>query len=121
MYKEVAIMWKNKESYVDYGGVFGLSIIKHIALQKIVAHDFRYDPRNLLLSNSRNINSDKRNCLRFSTAFFSQLQFWHRHLLVSVKSVEKLHSQVQQELYCVLAQTLLQLERHHSVDVDEQG
>ena len=37
MYKEVAIMWKNKESYVDYGGVFGLSIIKHVTLQKIVA------------------------------------------------------------------------------------
>jgi len=24
-----------------------LSIIKHVTLQKIVAHDFRYDPRNL--------------------------------------------------------------------------
>ena len=47
MYKEVAIMWKNKESYVDYGGVFGLSIIKHVTLQKSVAHDFRYDPRML--------------------------------------------------------------------------
>ena len=47
MYKEVAIMWKNKESYVDEGGVFGLSIIKHVTLQKIVAHDFRYDPRNV--------------------------------------------------------------------------
>ena len=46
MYKEVAIMWKNKESYVDYGGVFGLSIIKNVTLQKIVAHDFRYGPRN---------------------------------------------------------------------------
>ena len=45
MYKEVAITWKNKESYVDEGGVFGLSIIKHVTLQKIVAHDFRYDPR----------------------------------------------------------------------------
>ena len=45
MYKEVAIMWKNKERCVDYGGVFGLSIIKHVTLQKIVAHDFRYDPR----------------------------------------------------------------------------
>ena len=45
VYKEVAIMLKNKESYVDYGGVFGLSIIKHVTLQKIVAHDFRYDPR----------------------------------------------------------------------------
>ena len=45
MYKEVAIMWRNKESYVDEGGVFGLSIIKHVTLQKIVAHDFRYDPR----------------------------------------------------------------------------
>ena len=40
MYKEVEIMWKGKESYV-----FGLSIIKHVTLQKIVAHDFRYDPR----------------------------------------------------------------------------
>jgi len=37
-------MWKNKERSVDYGGVFGLSIIKHVTLQKIVAHDFRYDP-----------------------------------------------------------------------------
>jgi len=45
VYKEVAIMWKNKERYVDEGGVFGLSIIKHLTLQKIVAHDFRYDPR----------------------------------------------------------------------------
>ena len=45
MYKEVAIMWKNKESYVDLGGVFGLSIIKRVTLQKIVAHDFRYVPR----------------------------------------------------------------------------
>ena len=50
MYKEVAIMWKNKESYVDYGGVFGLSIITHVTLQKIVAHDFRYDPRTFLNS-----------------------------------------------------------------------
>ena len=24
-----------------------MSIIKHVTLQKIVAHDFRYDPRNL--------------------------------------------------------------------------
>ena len=38
-------MWKNKESYVDEGGVYGLSIIKHVTLQKIVARDFRYDPR----------------------------------------------------------------------------
>ena len=53
MYKEVAIMWRNKESYVDEGGVFGLSIIKHVTLQKIVAHDFRYDPRNLVRSVSR--------------------------------------------------------------------
>ena len=42
----MAIMWKNKESYVGEGGVFGLSIIKHVTLQKIVAHDFRCDPRN---------------------------------------------------------------------------
>ena len=27
-----------------------MSIIKHVTLQKIVAHNFRYDPRNLLLS-----------------------------------------------------------------------
>ena len=46
MYKEVAVMWENKESYVDLDGVFSLSIIKHVTLQKIVAHDFRYDPRN---------------------------------------------------------------------------
>ena len=32
VYKEVAIMWKNKESYVDLDGVFGLSIIKHVTL-----------------------------------------------------------------------------------------
>ena len=24
-----------------------MSIIKHVTLQKIVAHDFRYDPRNM--------------------------------------------------------------------------
>ena len=41
VYKEVAIMWKNKERYVDQGGVFDLSIIKHVTLQKIVDHDFR--------------------------------------------------------------------------------
>jgi hydroxymethylpyrimidine/phosphomethylpyrimidine kinase len=28
----------------QHGGVFGLSIIKHVTLQKIVAHDFQYDP-----------------------------------------------------------------------------
>ena len=49
MYKEVAIMWKNKESYVQYGGVFGLSIIKRVTLQKIVARDFRYSPHITLL------------------------------------------------------------------------
>ena len=38
-------MWKNKESYIDQDGVFGLSIIKYVTLQKIVAHDFRYFPR----------------------------------------------------------------------------
>jgi GTP cyclohydrolase I len=42
VYKEVAIMWINKESYVDWGGVFGLSIIQRVTLQKIVVHDFRY-------------------------------------------------------------------------------
>ena len=30
--------------------MFGLSIIKHVTLQKIVAHDFRYDPRIYALS-----------------------------------------------------------------------
>ena len=25
-----------------------MSIIKHVTLQKIVAHDFRYDPRNIM-------------------------------------------------------------------------
>ena len=49
VYKEVAIMWENKESNVDEAGVFGLSIIKHVTLQKIVAHDFQYDPRTLTL------------------------------------------------------------------------
>ena len=39
-------IWKNKERYVDEGSVFGLSKIKHVTLQKTVAHDFRYDPRN---------------------------------------------------------------------------
>ena len=38
-------MRKNKESYIDEDGVFGLSIIRQVTLQKIVAHDFRYDPR----------------------------------------------------------------------------
>ena len=50
MYKEVAIMWKNKESYIDLGGVFGLATTKHVTLQKIVAHDFRYDPRSLVIA-----------------------------------------------------------------------
>ena len=50
-------MWKNKESYVDEGGVFGLSIIKHVTLQKIVAHDFRYGPRNIKLSSVRRTSS----------------------------------------------------------------
>jgi hypothetical protein len=45
VYKEVAIIWKNKERSVDSGGVFGLSTIKHVTLQKIVAHDFQYDSR----------------------------------------------------------------------------
>ena len=50
VYKEVAILWKNKESYVDESGVFGLSIIKQVTLKKIVAHDFRYDPRTYRFS-----------------------------------------------------------------------
>jgi hypothetical protein len=40
----MAIMWKNKERSVDLGGIYGLSRIQHVTLQKIVAHDFRYDP-----------------------------------------------------------------------------
>ena len=40
MYKEVAVMWKNKESYVDSGGVFGLSIIKYVTLQKLLFMTF---------------------------------------------------------------------------------
>ena len=38
------------------GGDFGLSIIRHVTLQKIVAHDFRYVPRissNYFLKSSR--------------------------------------------------------------------
>ena len=27
-----------------------MSIIKHVSLQKIVAHDFRYDPRKIVIS-----------------------------------------------------------------------
>ena len=42
-------LWKNKERSVDYSGVFGLSILKHVTLQKIVAHDFWYDPHNYIL------------------------------------------------------------------------
>ena len=49
-------MYKNKESYVDSGGVFGLSIIKYVTLQKIVAHDFRYDPRKILGNDIKNSN-----------------------------------------------------------------
>ena len=33
VYKEVAIMWKNKEMSVDSGCVFGFSIIKHVTIQ----------------------------------------------------------------------------------------
>ena len=52
-------MWKNKECYVDEGGVLGLSIIKHVTLQKIVAHDFRYDPRiKLGISRRRHTNTE---------------------------------------------------------------
>ena len=48
MCKEVVIMWKNKERSVDYSGVFGLSIIKHVTLQKIVTHGFRYNPHTCI-------------------------------------------------------------------------
>ena len=50
MYKEVVITWRNKELYVDYGGVFGLSLIKQVTLQNIVAHDFRYGPHMCILT-----------------------------------------------------------------------
>ena len=82
MYKEVAIMWKNKESYVDYGGVFGLSIIKHVTLQKIVAHDFRYDPRITklpLYTALRNIGE-----WRYSSSHSSRLQMVSGQLHVPV-------------------------------------
>ena len=46
-------MWKNREIYVDYGGVFDLSIMKQVTLQKIVAHDFRYVPRTFRLFSIR--------------------------------------------------------------------
>jgi hypothetical protein len=36
--------------------VFGLSIIKHVTLQKIVAHDFRYDPSKIRGSDSVGIS-----------------------------------------------------------------
>ena len=73
MYKEVAVMWKNIESYVDYGGVFGLSIIKHVTLQKIVAHDFRYDPRTYLVSG-----------LGPSSSMTNSLQHFHKTGTISV-------------------------------------
>ena len=44
---KVAIAWKIRS--VDKGGVFGLSIINQVTLEKIVAHDFRYDPRTIAL------------------------------------------------------------------------
>jgi hypothetical protein len=47
VYQEVTIMWKNKERSVDWGGVFGLSIIKHVTSQKIVAHDFQYECKGM--------------------------------------------------------------------------
>ena len=62
MYKEVAIMWKNKERSVDYGGVFGLSIITHVTLQKIVAHDFRYDPCTIDHGTLRGPEDDSEGC-----------------------------------------------------------
>ena len=35
-----------------------MSIMKHVTLQKIVAHDFRYDPRgNMRLSSSKTVNA----------------------------------------------------------------
>jgi hypothetical protein len=35
---------KNKEKSIDWGGIFDLTIIKHVTLKKIIAHNFQYDP-----------------------------------------------------------------------------
>ena len=48
-----------------------MSIIKHVTLQKIVAHDFRYDPRVLTL------------CLLALTAGNSSRR-WHQYTAVEV-------------------------------------
>ena len=37
-------------------GVFGLSIIKHVTLQKNVGHDYRYDPRKICLNHHSNLS-----------------------------------------------------------------
>ena len=37
-----------------------MSIIKHVTLQKIVAHDFRYDPRIYIMRGNETYNT----CLR---------------------------------------------------------
>ena len=34
-----------------------MSIIKHVTLQKIVAHDFRYDPRKYIENHKINVSS----------------------------------------------------------------
>ena len=45
-----------------------MSIIKHVTLQKIVAHDFRYDPRNINLMLKLQIcYTEITNLLRFTT------------------------------------------------------
>jgi hypothetical protein len=50
-------MWKNRERSVDLCGVFGLSIMKHVTSQKIVAHDFQYNP--LMIKGSPDFCHDK--------------------------------------------------------------
>jgi hypothetical protein len=44
VHKDVVIMWKNKVRSLDWDGIFGSSVIKHVTSQKSVAYDFQYDP-----------------------------------------------------------------------------
>ena len=48
MYKEVAIMWKNKEKFCRLRWCIWFVNNKACYFTKIVAPDFRYDPRKLL-------------------------------------------------------------------------
>ena len=58
-------------------------MIKHVTLQKIVAHDFRYDPRIY--------TAGHKNCLLAELTFFSRLtdlwtgeRWFHRHLSAAI-------------------------------------